>query len=321
MKTRALTEGALMTALTVIAAVISYYIPLMTILLYFLPIPAVILSMRQGLKTAAISSVASVLLLLLFIDPFNAITMGSIVIIPGLALGWCYQKKKSGAYRLVAGFFAYLFCLFLTLYLSELVSGISFVQDYTNSLKAASETMTSVYSETGLFSEDELSSLTSQLDSMVNMVKLLMPAVFLLAAFFMSWITNLVCDFILRKLRIPYVALVPFYQWRMPNSLRLFLCILMLLMMLADTVAPESLQSYTFTIQFICMAIFVLMGYSFIDWWSRIILKRGGKAVRIISVVLIFIFPMMLTIMLFVGITDAFFPIRELILSRRNKGS
>lgn len=310
-----------MTAITVIAALMSYYIPFLSILLYFLPIPAVILCMRQGMKTAAISSVASVLLLLLFIDPINTISMGSIVIIPGLLLGWCYQKKKSGAYRMVAGFIAYLVVIFLALWLSELVTGVSFMQDITNEFNTAIDSTISLYRETGLSTEDELSTLSTQLNQMVSMIKLVLPAVFLLAAFFMSWITNLVCDYILRKLRIPYIALVPFYQWRMPGSLRLFLCILMVLTMLLESVASSGMESYLFTIQMICMMIFVLMGYSFIDWWSRVILRHGGKAVRIISVVLIFIFPMMFTVLLFVGITDAFFPIREMILSRRNKGS
>lgn len=59
MKTKAITEGALLCALTVLLSLLCYYVPLMIILYIFIPVPMVVLAKRQDMRTTVVSSLAA----------------------------------------------------------------------------------------------------------------------------------------------------------------------------------------------------------------------------------------------------------------------
>ncbi|MGI6108460.1 MAG: YybS family protein [Eubacteriaceae bacterium] len=316
MKTRAITEGALFAAITVITALLSYYIPFMSVLIFFLPVPCVILYQRHGLAAAAVSSGAAILLMLLFMDAVNVITIGLMTAVPGLILGWCYDKKKSGFVRLGAGYLVYLGVFILIILLFQLISGISFMDDYINTLNEASSGVMQIYKESGLLSQDQITNLSSQVDQLMTSFKMMLPACFLIIPFFMSWFTSMLCDYTLRKLRIACIPLTPMYEWCLPNSFKLFSVILMAGTAIITYGFPQVPEIYTYTVIAVMSVLFLLMGYSFIFWLTRIKMSGRGKWIRVLCVILSFMMPVLMTVIMFVGLMDVYMGLRRFFLRK-----
>ncbi len=307
-----------MTALTVVAAVASYYVPFMTILLFFLPVPAVILALKQGFRAAAISSAASFLILFMFLTPYAAVSTGICAILPGLALGWAYQTKKSGFFRLFAGYLAYLVSFFVIIYLGQWVTGVSFTQDYVKSVEETSRIMLEMYKNAGL-SIEELAQVTAQVENMTKSMKLFLPAIMLAAPFFMSLIACALSDFLLKRLRIPFVPMKPFDQWELAPSLKIFLGLVFLLSFFLEVAFPGIPEIYFATIEMLGMVIFIFMGFSFIFWLTRNMSKGQRNFLRIISFLLFFMVSGFSLVILLLGIVDVYVPVRRFISQRQTK--
>ena len=311
MKTRAITEGALLAAITVITALISNYIPFMSVLIFFLPVPCVILYQRHGLAVSAVSSGAAILILLLFMDPISVVSIGLFSSFPGLVLGWCYKKKKDGFFRLCAGYVIYLCVFILAILLFQLVSGVSFMEDYINTLNEASSGVMQVYQSSGVLSTDQIASLQTEVDSLMTSFKLMLPACFLLIPFFMSWFTIVLCDYTLRKLRISFYPLTPLYEWQLPRSFKLFSVVLIIGTAVLMYGFPDVSETYSVTIMAVLSVIFGLMGFSFIFWLTRLKLAGKGKWLRIMYVILCLLIPVLFEVVLFIGMLDVYMGLRR----------
>jgi uncharacterized protein YybS (DUF2232 family) len=110
-RTRGLTEGAILAALTAVIAAAGLVIPPIAILLA--PLPVMLLVIRWGLRTGVLATVVAGLILLQIFGPlvaFSALGFGPV----GLALGWGVRHERGPAWTVLAGATA--------LYASTLVS-------------------------------------------------------------------------------------------------------------------------------------------------------------------------------------------------------
>ena len=83
MKTKAITEGAMLCALAVIIALFSSYVPFLLLLFFLIPVPMVILAEKQGFKVTLIAGLAATLILFMFMDPLTAGGYGIYMIFVG----------------------------------------------------------------------------------------------------------------------------------------------------------------------------------------------------------------------------------------------
>ena len=103
MKTRGITEGAMFCALGVILTLISYYLPFFVLLVFFIPVPMVVLGKRQGLKVSILSSIAATILIGLFLGPLNAISFGALMLFVGCSLGFAYHRDLAPVIKVGIG--------------------------------------------------------------------------------------------------------------------------------------------------------------------------------------------------------------------------
>lgn len=313
MKTRSITEGALMATLTVITALISYYIPFFSIIaFFFLPLPTTILYKRQGGRVALIESIVSSLLLVLFMGPLNALFMGTNIIFPGLLIGNAYKKKKSGGYRIVCGYVAFLVTLMVEIIVTQLITNISFVESFLEELNQVSSTMLEVYKNSGVMNEESIGILTGELNSYLEIIKLAFPALVLLIPAFSSWITILIDDFFFKRLRLEYVPLESITDWYIPVPIKNALAITTVIVILFDNfVENENLLVYGFTVEILIFLLYIVMGYATVFWFIKYKLHSPAYWLRVIIVVLSLFFTFLIYLVLLLGLIDVFFNIRK----------
>ena len=89
--TRALTEGALLAALTIVLYVANVYTQL---LIYVIPVPVAILVVRNGLRAGAVASVVSALGVGLVLGPIDGITVLIRVALVGLVMAGSWPSRR-----------------------------------------------------------------------------------------------------------------------------------------------------------------------------------------------------------------------------------
>ncbi|MHB0884813.1 MAG: YybS family protein [Bacillota bacterium] len=93
-RTRPLIEGALMVALTVAITLFSVYAPLLGLVtLFFVPIPLIVLQVRQGLRITLVAVVATGLLTIGFMGLVNGLLVGGGLWLMALSYGHAVRRK------------------------------------------------------------------------------------------------------------------------------------------------------------------------------------------------------------------------------------
>jgi uncharacterized protein YybS (DUF2232 family) len=104
--TRALTEGAILAALTVVVATVGLIAPFVGVLLA--PLPIMLLVIRWGLRIGVLASAVAAVLLLQFFGPLIAAPVAAAFVPLGLALGWAVRRKFAPPLTILAGAAAFL---------------------------------------------------------------------------------------------------------------------------------------------------------------------------------------------------------------------
>lgn len=318
MKARAITEGALMAALTVIIALLSYYVPFLSVFSYLLlPLPTIVLFKRHGIAPAVSESIVASLLLLLFISPINALLLGADIILPGLFLGYGYYKDKSGGFRVMLGFFGYLFAFAIELILFEKMTGVSVTDDFINQINATTDFMTSAYQQAGLLTGSEGETLVSNIDQINETVKMLFPTMIILIPAIMSWLIVQIDDILFKRLNLSFKPVPPITEWRIPRSAKNILGLVVIISIIWGHVVVNPIYAvYPYTFEAIALFIFMIMGFAFVFWFIQ---RRYGKKrifLRILIIVLCLFFPVFVSIIVFLGMADIYFDIRRFFMKR-----
>ena len=91
---KALTESSLLTALTVIAALVSVYVPILGIAAALIwPLPVIVIVVRHGLRWGIISTIASTIIMSILIMPTIALRMALGFMLPALVLGYGFYAQ------------------------------------------------------------------------------------------------------------------------------------------------------------------------------------------------------------------------------------
>lgn len=321
MKTKAVTDGAMLCALAVIFSLLSYYVPFLMIFYFFIPIPAAIAARKHGLKVAVIAGAAATLILIFFMDIVSALTYGMYLLLAGCMVGYTYWKEQSGFYRLAAAYVAAFLTLMLSLMMFQVLSGQNFIAEFSSSIDQFTGELQKVYSSMAANPEMQEMLSAEQLDSAVKMVdglglavKMMLPSSFLIAPFIIGWVNIVLTDKIMMRLKLRVKKLKPLSQWRLPKSLATFLICIITFLLLSDLMGWEFIpEIYTITLTNICYTIYLLMGISFIFWLINRKREKESMGLKVLTVVICFLFSWIMSLLIFVGVADTYMNLRGLI--------
>lgn len=309
MKTRGITEGAMFCALGVILTLVSYYIPLFTILVFFIPVPMVVLGKRQGLKVSIISSVAATILIVLFLGPINAITFGALMLFVGCSLGYAYNKNFSPVRKVIIGVAGFAVLMIAVVASYELVMGISFTAFLFQTLEASTAEVMGFYESANIMDASQLTVAKDAMAANIQMMKLALPSAFLLLPMMFGMVNVLISDFILKRIGYEVKGFKPLGQWEMPASLKYFLMIFLfgdfIISIFQVTAIP---QIYIVTVMNFVNIIFFIMGLSLIfNYMEYKEVKNKGLKVLVVFLSLIII-----SVITIVGVADTYIGIRRI---------
>lgn len=316
---KAVADGAVCTALTVILLMMAQYLPIFSAAAVLVGgIPTVFLSVRVGFRYAPISALASVLVLGIVTGNFlTAVLLGTVNLLPGLAVGYAISHRKSFGKTVILSGGAMLAGLMLEVLALNLLSGENGVVGIIDeTIAAAQRMMEELTRQTGLAEQETFASLTENMGQMFAQARELMllylPSMLIAASAAMGYGAVAISVFMLRriqKMRVPYR---PFSQIYAPKAV-CYLSVLFSVM----TVFLDGSDVYTAALRnlaFLNDCFIGICGLSVIDSMLGRKVTSGYARGGIYAAVLVIAYPLIGVLaegLVLLGLADGLFQLRK----------
>ncbi len=302
-------ESGLVITIAVILGLISIYLPIIGAMVdFFWAVPFTVLSIRSGIKKAALTLCATIILLSFLVGSILTIRLALSFGLAGLALGFAIQNHfgavKTFMLTLMVSFAAQVLATMILLF----AMNVNILDNQIQMVRESFAETFALYESLGV-SEMEIEQAKSQIEPAISAMSLLMPTFLLLMALINTAACFYTVKWLLPKIGLQISDFPRFSEWRFPIAF-FYLMILSLLGLYWGSTRDLTLL-YTVSINANIMALFVgfIQGLAVLssvaDHYEISKLVR-----RLLFVVLILNF-MMFQIVSFVGLFDMYFDYRR----------
>ena len=310
-KTSAMVEAGILAAVAIVMALISMYVPVIGPFVNFVwPLPIIVCGVRRGLRWSIMTLIVAGIIIAMIISPMQAFFIAAIFGILGLILGECMRRHLSFNKLLLLGTLGGILALAINIALSFLLMGIDPINmiyaSFDDSLLQVAE-----FQRSHGVSEADIEASIANYKEMLRMMKVIMPAAFLLFAPILALINYWAAKKILERLGEHFPDFPVFRNMSMPwPVLALFMVSLFGVTYFYQT-APDSwlytafvnvqaLTSFLLVLQGIAVAYWMVDHYHKPKWWASV------------ATALIFLIPVMSYVMVYLGACDVAMDLRKL---------
>ncbi|MBO4940815.1 MAG: DUF2232 domain-containing protein [Clostridia bacterium] len=272
-KTKALREGAMMVALTIIFVLISVYVPILSFLGTFAaPVPMAAFAARNGLKHSWVG-VVSVFVLTVFVtggNIFSAVSTVLMSVIPGAVCGYFLGKRALFFNSLIATSVAVAIGWVFELLVINVFAGSGIdemIAQAGEQFKAISTSMLqnipkAQMESLGVSSPEAFAA--QVVETFEYTIKVYLPSFVIISAATSGYIILRISAFVIIRAKIAEVSVVKFSMMKAPNSMSTALLLFYIIHLL---LTPGSLIWLVLAnIVIILYAILSVCGLSFVDY-------------------------------------------------------
>ncbi|MGE5542738.1 MAG: YybS family protein [Bacillota bacterium] len=211
-----LIEGALLAAITVVLALLAFYVPPAGAGLSLLwPVPIALVHLRHGLRVSILTVIVAGLTLTTFVGPLEAIGMVSTFGFMGLALGWCFQRKVSPFHTVLVGGVAMLGSMLISLALSFVFLKVTPGQ-MLNEMSHAMQQADQLWQRFGV-PESQVREVRQVWETSLRLLRFVFPGVIVMGSLMNSFLNFQVARGILNRMGYKIEDVPPFETWRVPG--------------------------------------------------------------------------------------------------------
>ncbi|WNF37163.1 DUF2232 domain-containing protein [Bacillaceae bacterium IKA-2] len=304
--TKVLTEGAIFAAIFAVIAFMAVFLPIIgSFLMWILPIPFIVYTVRNGWKAGLILGVVATLV---------SFIIGGLLLIPmailfgssGVVVGELFRRKKSAFIVLLGGSLAYITNLILYFVLSIVIfdlNPIKVIQELMmESIKAAESMLSTIGQDPG-----------SQLDpylGFIDQLVYLAPSIIISTGIFYALLVQLIAYAVLKRIgeKVNESRFKPFRDWAFPKSFLWYYLVasIFILIGLEEGTTIYIVMSNLFPLLEIAMTI---QGLAVIFYYCHA--KNFNKSIPIGLIIVTFFIPNLLYIYRILGIIDLGFELRK----------
>ena len=213
-----LTESGLLTALSVVLALMAVYLPFIGFLLVlFWPLPLVVLVVRHGMRWGILASLAAGILVGLLVEPLLSLRLVVAFAPAGLLLGWAFAKGWSGVRTFMLTLLAAIAGQAAAVGLLLWVTDVNPLAMQVDILQSSFDSSLQLYESMGMSGAD-LAKAREDIEQGMKMLNYLFPLVFILMGLFYAVVSYMAGGRILRRLGHNVPQFPPFREWRLPQA-------------------------------------------------------------------------------------------------------
>ncbi|MBM7624328.1 YybS family protein [Sporohalobacter salinus] len=292
LETKALVEGALFTAIIVILTLLAFYLPpiIGMVLLFILPVPFIVLGVRQGTKTSTLAAVLSAIILGILINPIMILVVLFGFGLIGVVLGAAFEEKFS-PHKLI------IIAVIAAIVSTLLMVGINFYLFNFNPTTIFNQAIEK-YQNLG-FDQATLKELEDITRNFKETMQTLFPSLFIIAGAINGLISYYIGLSVLNRLGYEYEYPLSFSEWRF--SKYLVFGYLFGIISINTTIGKNLYLIFSF--------IFLIQGLAVVAHY----LKSFNISDKIQKAILVFLaFLPINQIIVFLGLLDVWFDYRKL---------
>lgn len=216
-KLRPMTESGILSAITVLMALIGIYVPVIgTVAALIWPLPIVVLIARHGLRWGLMAVVVSGVLMAALIEPVLSLRLVLSFAPVGIALGIGYRKQFTAAQLLSVAIGVSILSKALVMLVLMMITGINPFSMQVDMMKESFDSSLDIY-RTLHMPADQLAEAEKNFSATMQMLSLLMPLMVALMGILDAFINYIVAGRVMKKLgHTDWPVLPPFSQWRLP---------------------------------------------------------------------------------------------------------
>ncbi len=308
LRTHALTEGAMLAAITVLIALMGRYISFMS---FILPVPLGILVYRHGLRSGILVSVTSSFLVAITLSNLLFSVQVLIIGVLGIALGMGLRESFHFAQLLLVGVVSSVITFLLQIFVYSLLFGENLLTLAFEMWEKGLTQSLEFYQDLG-FSPELIAESEEQVLIMVELLRTAIPLSLVMGGFLFTLVNLGVIRFILRRLgdtSIPWLP--PFSTWQWPWYFVYGIIFGLSFSVLSLYTTSEIWHIIAINLYFFFLYAFVIQGFAII--WFYLNTYNVNKILRIILIFLIIQSGNFFSIAIaFFGIFDTWFDFRKL---------
>ena len=311
-------EAGLIAAILTIIMIGSYYVPFLSTVFYIIiPMPVIVLMLRNTMVNAIGATVVASILTAITVMPIVAISNFALAIFVGLPLGWSFKHKYSTLKSIGIGGVGALIAhiiIFATIQIFMGVSPSDSLEEMFNLSSSISADMSNLFGNLNNSALNEsLSETQAVLDSMVYLIKLILPSAVIIFSMVYSGLNCLFARPILKRLGSQVVEMGTFENFRYPRHMAFGSGLMLVLAYLVGyfgIVDPELVFS---NFMYLFLMVFSVQGLALVYYIFRKFMPKGF-AVALIAMLMLSQFLYYISLM---GFIDVIFDIRTRAMQKR----
>ncbi len=302
-------EGGLLTAIAVVLGLASVYVPVFGVVIeFFLAVPIVVLTVRQGVGKGFMSVGVSFLLLSMFVGPLLSSRIALSFGICGLVLGFCILKNfdavKCFLSTLVAAFVAQIIAVaILTAFM-----GINVMETQLDMVKESFDQSFRMYESMGI-EKAEIDEARDRVEPTLKLLSYLMPVLLLCMALINTVACWLTAHWIFPKLRLKIPELPAFKYWKFPQVFMYIAAFSLIGLYWGGTREITLLYEISVNCLVFAMVVGVIQGFSLMSFFAD--RHNVSKFMRRLIFLILILNMMLLEIVAFTGLFDMIFDYRK----------
>ncbi|CQR69998.1 hypothetical protein SOV_52770 [Sporomusa ovata DSM 2662] len=307
---RPVVEGGVLTAIAILFAFISTYVPVLGDLVTLIwPVPIVLLGVRHGCKWSIMAVVASGILIALFMPPSAIITVVVGFGLIGIVLGYAMRQKFSSTKTLILGSIASMISMVARIVLTLTVLGFNPFTLQIATMSTGLEQGLEFYRNMGMKHED-LAQMEVMMRSMIDVMKIVFPASIAFGAIAITFINFQIAKVVLRRLGYKFESFPPFRHWTMPRITVHVLAVSFVAIYWGESRGIEILYNSGMNLQVAAIVLLFIQGMALVYFLTD--KYNLSRIVRGIILFLILSNPIFMQALIIGGAFDLIFDYRQL---------
>jgi uncharacterized protein YybS (DUF2232 family) len=304
---RKLTEGAILLATFAVLLLLTIYVPFLGMIVnLFLAVPFMLFAAKNDGKSNLVFIVASLLL---------SFIVGTIMSLPltlaygttGVVIGYLIQKQKNMGVLFITGSLVFLVNLIILYVASIVLFKVDMITEMVEMMRDSLNVSADLLKNFGNPQDSE--KVLEQFNNGLNLIKTLIPTLFVLSSFFIVFIMQLISFPIIKRFGVKVEKWKSFKEISLPKSLLYYFLLTLLVSMLMNPEEGTFWYMAIINMTYILQFLMILQGYTFIFYYFD---KKGfSKAISITIAIVSFLIPIFLYIVGILGIIDLGFDLRK----------
>ncbi|MFB3163763.1 YybS family protein [Neobacillus sp. 179-J 1A1 HS] len=304
---RKLTEGAILLAAFAVLLLLTIYVPFLGMIVnLFLAVPFMLFASKNDGKSIVVFIVASLLL---------SFIVGTIMSLPltlaygttGVVIGYLIQKQKNMGVLFITGSLVFLVNLIIIYVASIVLFKVDMITEMIEMMRESLNVSADLLKNFG--NTQDSKKVLEQFNNGLNLIKTLIPTLFVLSSFLIVFIMQLISFPIIKRFGVRVEKWKSFKEISLPKSILYYFLLTLLVNMLMNPEEGSFWYMAIINMTYILQFLMILQGYTFIFYYSD---KKGfSKAISITIAIVSFLIPIFLYIVGILGIIDLGFDLRK----------